>query len=94
MDPLKSLEYIKENLQDYLYNHDSTFIIIKNEIKRIIELNDKYLLKSLEEIVKEECEISVWSYWRTYIKHSEKCNEFNIEIEVKNKIESFWEGFK
>jgi hypothetical protein len=91
MTLLPSLIYIKEKILDYPDNPDYIF---ENEIQRIIDSKDKYSIKSLKSIVQEALSNNCWTFWRTHIKHSDRCSNYNIEEEITKEFKAFWINYK
>lgn len=86
----EALRYIDEYSNE-LFKHDS--FIIMNEIKRIMDSNDKYYIDSLHRIIKKECNTLVWDYYRSHIKYRDDENLYNPDIELLKKVEHFWKKY-
>ena len=87
---LASLEYLR------MHSHElfSDNIILLNEIKRVIDSNDTYFMRSMRMIIRQECERKTAEYYRKYMKYSENENRFDFDIQTNKLIKSFWDNFE
>lgn len=85
---LNSLEYVQKNIDNCFDEHN---IILRNEIKRIIDSKDIYYINSLKKLVRRECEELIWGYYKHYIKNSEN-ETYNCEENIIKKEELFWKS--
>ncbi len=100
MTLIHSLIYIRDNIQnklnilfdpdnDYSNHHENDYII-DNEIKRILDSDDKYSINSLINIVSSNIEVNSVEYWRCKIKHSDNSNSTTISDVINNMSKKFW----
>lgn len=86
---LIALEYIRDNIGKCFPCPD---IITKNEIKRILDSQDKYLINSLQRIIEFQSDTYALHYWRRHHKYTETENTFDTNKFAKTSLETFWKN--
>jgi len=87
---LTSLEYIRKHSHELFSDN----IILLNEIKRVIDSNDTYFMRSMRTIIRQECERQTTEYYRKYMKYSENENRFDFDIQTNKLVKTFWDNFE
>jgi hypothetical protein len=87
---LIALEYIRDNIEKAFPCPD---IITKNEIKRIMDSQDKYLINSLQHIIEFQSKTYALHYWRRHHKYTETEDTFDTDDFARKSLERFWQYF-
>jgi hypothetical protein len=88
---IDALRYIDEHSNE-LFKYDS--FIIMNEVKRIMDSKDEYYIDSLHRIIKKECDVLIWDYFKSHIKYRDDEYLYNCDTESLKKVDKFWKTYR